>query len=103
MEKASPFRAQWQRTIEYDQANFEIGCGFTRIVSNANLASGWFLRLRRFLLTLRLKNRRTWRSVQRYTMTSKERLVSLIRAVQYLERNQIPGAFVEYGVWRVAV
>ena len=41
-----------------------------------------------------------WRSVQRYTMTSKERLVSLIRAVQYLERNQIPGAFVEYGVWR---
>jgi O-methyltransferase len=41
-----------------------------------------------------------WRSVERYTMTSKERMVSLIRAVQYLERNRIPGAFVECGVWR---
>ena len=41
-----------------------------------------------------------WRSIEPYTMTSKERVVSLIRAVQYVERNRIPGAFVECGVWR---
>lgn len=33
-------------------------------------------------------------------MTSKERVVSLIRAVQYIERYRIPGAIVECGVWR---
>jgi O-methyltransferase len=42
----------------------------------------------------------TWRLVEPYTMTSKERVVSLIRAVQYVEQNGIPGAFVECGVWR---
>lgn len=41
-----------------------------------------------------------WTSVKAYTMTSQERLVSLIRAVQYIESNQIPGAIVECGVWR---
>jgi O-methyltransferase len=41
-----------------------------------------------------------WRSIEQYTMTSRERVVSLIRAVQYVERNRIPGAFVECGVWR---
>jgi O-methyltransferase len=41
-----------------------------------------------------------WRSVEQYTMTSKERVVSLIRAVQHVERYKIPGAFVECGVWR---
>lgn len=40
------------------------------------------------------------RSVKDCTMTSKERLVSLIRAVQYIVRNRVPGAFVECGVWR---
>jgi len=47
-----------------------------------------------------LQEREIWRSVEHYTMTSKERVVSLIRAVQYLERYRIPGAFVECGVWR---
>jgi O-methyltransferase len=41
-----------------------------------------------------------WRLVEQYTMTSMERVVSLIRAVQYVERYRIPGAFVECGVWR---
>jgi O-methyltransferase len=46
------------------------------------------------------QERDIWRSVGPYTMTSKERVVSLIRAVQHIERNGIPGAFVECGVWR---
>lgn len=41
-----------------------------------------------------------WKSVEAYTMTSKERVVSLVRAVRYLERYRIPGALVECGVWR---
>jgi hypothetical protein len=47
-----------------------------------------------------LQEREIWHSVEPYTMTSKERVVSLIRAVQYLEYYRIPGAFVECGVWR---
>ena len=41
-----------------------------------------------------------WLSVEPCTMTSKERVISLIRAVQFLERHQVSGAFVECGVWR---
>lgn len=39
-------------------------------------------------------------SVEKYTMTSPERIVSLIRAVDYVERMEIEGAFVECGVWK---
>lgn len=35
-----------------------------------------------------------------YTMTSRERLVSLIRAVHYVLDREIPGDIVECGVWR---
>lgn len=35
-----------------------------------------------------------------YTQTSVERVYGLIEAVRYLEAAQIPGAFVECGVWR---
>jgi O-methyltransferase len=35
-----------------------------------------------------------------YSMTSVERLYALIEAVRLLEHQQIPGAFVECGVWR---
>ena len=35
-----------------------------------------------------------------YTMTSKERIVALINAVKYVERYNIPGSFVECGVWK---
>lgn len=35
-----------------------------------------------------------------FTMTSKERLVSLIRSIKYLQKNRIEGDFVECGVWK---
>jgi hypothetical protein len=42
----------------------------------------------------------TWQAVQPFTMTSPERIVSLVRAVEYLVRNSIAGDVVECGVWR---
>jgi hypothetical protein len=39
-------------------------------------------------------------AVSPYTMTSRERLVALIRAVRYIVENQIPGDIVECGVWK---
>jgi hypothetical protein len=39
-------------------------------------------------------------AVAPYTMTSPERLFSLIQAVRYVARYDIPGAIVECGVWR---
>lgn len=47
-----------------------------------------------------IEERETWHAVRPYTMTSPERVISLVRAVQYLERYHIRGAFVECGVWR---
>ena len=38
--------------------------------------------------------------VRAFTMTSPERLHSLIRAVEYVVRNDIPGDVVECGVWK---
>lgn len=38
--------------------------------------------------------------VKIYTMTSPERIVSLIRAVNYIEENNIEGSIVECGVWK---
>src|SRR5688572_20769953 len=35
-----------------------------------------------------------------FTMTSAERMFSLYQSVKYLEENNIPGDFVECGVWR---
>src|ERR1700674_4253440 len=35
-----------------------------------------------------------------YTMTSPERIVTLIDAIEYVVRDDIPGAIVECGVWR---
>jgi O-methyltransferase len=40
------------------------------------------------------------RSVQPFTMTSPERIHGLISAVRYLLANNIPGDFVECGVWK---
>lgn len=40
------------------------------------------------------------RRVKPFTMTSNERLFSLISSVEYVVRNNIPGAFVECGVYR---
>jgi hypothetical protein len=39
-------------------------------------------------------------AVEPFTMTSAERIVSLIGAVEYIERVSIPGDIVECGVWR---
>jgi len=38
--------------------------------------------------------------VSELTMTNSERIVSLIRAVKYIEKHKIPGDIVECGVWR---
>jgi len=42
----------------------------------------------------------TWRAVKPYTMTPRERVVALIRAVEYVARNSIVGDVVECGVWK---
>ncbi len=39
-------------------------------------------------------------AVADFTMTSQERILSVIDSIRYLSRNQIPGAIVECGVWR---
>lgn len=41
-----------------------------------------------------------WEEVRAYTMTSVERGYALYGAVQYLVENEIPGDFVECGVWK---
>lgn len=37
---------------------------------------------------------------RKLTMVSPERLFSVVRACRWIEENQIPGDFVECGVWR---
>lgn len=39
-------------------------------------------------------------TVRPYTMTSVERIASLVNAVDYITKNDIPGDIVECGVWR---
>jgi len=41
-----------------------------------------------------------YEQVKPYTMTSVEKVITLVRSVQYLLRNEIPGDFLECGVWR---
>jgi O-methyltransferase len=41
-----------------------------------------------------------WWRVKPYTMTSVERVVVLCQSIAYLEKNRIPGAIVECGVWK---
>lgn len=43
---------------------------------------------------------RIYDAVRNYTMTTPERVYSLFRATEYVVRRQIPGDFVECGVWR---
>jgi O-methyltransferase len=45
-------------------------------------------------------HREIYAKVQDRTMTSPERIYSLIEAVRYIDRNNIPGAIVECGVWK---
>lgn len=41
-----------------------------------------------------------FRDVEPYTMTSMERVFALRRSVEYIVRHDVPGAFVECGVWK---
>ncbi len=45
-------------------------------------------------------DRITWRAIERFTMTSPERIAALCNAVRYTVKYGIPGAIVECGVWR---
>jgi len=46
------------------------------------------------------ETREIWEAVRDRTMTHHTRVQSLIQAVRYIDRYQIPGAVVECGVWR---
>jgi len=46
------------------------------------------------------RDRQICELISPYTMTSEAKIWSLIRAVDYVEENNIPGDFVECGVWR---
>jgi O-methyltransferase len=46
------------------------------------------------------RDRQILELVQPYTMTTPERIWALLSAVKYVVANNIPGAFVECGVWR---
>jgi O-methyltransferase len=43
---------------------------------------------------------RIYNEVKPFTMTSKERMFSLYKSVEYVIQNNIPGDFVECGVWK---
>ncbi len=45
-------------------------------------------------------DRQTISSVRSFTMTSAERIHAVCEAARYIEKNSIPGAVVECGVWR---
>jgi hypothetical protein len=44
--------------------------------------------------------RQTVRAIQPYTLTSVERIVSLVQATRFIVRARVPGAIVECGVWK---
>jgi len=46
------------------------------------------------------QDREIVRAVSPYTMTSPERIIGLVRSVEYVVRRNLPGAIVECGVWR---
>lgn len=41
-----------------------------------------------------------WEKVRKYTMTDKKRVNGLINSIEYILEKDIPGDFVECGVWR---
>lgn len=53
-----------------------------------------------FSTDIDLEAREIINQVQKYTMTSVERLFSLINATRYISQNNILGDFVECGVWK---
>ena len=69
------------------------------------LAVGWFARLS-YLLPRAISPEYephiadVIRAVRPYTMTTHRRIAALCESVEYVVRNDIPGAIVECGVWR---
>ena len=55
---------------------------------------------RRIRSDFRPEDLHTIKSVESHTQTSPERLLALIRAVEYTVKHQIPGDIVECGVWK---
>ena len=49
---------------------------------------------------IQLDERKIIDDVSKFTLTSPERIVSLIRAVKHIEKNKIEGDIVECGVWK---
>ncbi len=49
---------------------------------------------------IQLDERKIINEVSNFTLTSPERIVSLIRAVKHIEKNKIEGDVVECGVWK---
>lgn len=49
---------------------------------------------------IQLDERKIIDEVSKFTLTSPERIVSLIRAVKHIEKNKIEGDIVECGVWK---
>ena len=60
----------------------------------------WVMKPPRFRPDATPEDRRIIEQAYPFTMTGVERLQALVDAVRYCERRQIPGAFVECGVWR---
>lgn len=49
---------------------------------------------------IQLDERKIIDDVSKFTLTSPERIVSLIRAIKHIEKNKIGGEIVECGVWK---
>jgi O-methyltransferase len=69
------------------------------------LAVGWMSRVGHFVPPplppdFEPELAKTIREVRRYTMTSPRRIAALVDSVEYVIRGNVPGAFVECGVWR---
>lgn len=54
----------------------------------------------RFRIDMEESFRQLWKRVESFTMTGMERGYGLYQAVRYLEERNIPGDFVECGVWK---
>lgn len=75
--------------------------GYTfNIYKNTNLYNSFPIDTKFLQSDFNKEHLSTLNLVKNYTMTSPERIVSLIEAVKYVEKNNIQGDIVECGVWR---
>lgn len=63
----------------------KFGCKLTRIPSFSRMPEG---------------DVRTYKRIRKYTMTTRARVFELMEATRYIAKFNIPGAFVECGVWQ---